>query len=216
VSIRDLFDQGQPDPAHPATAWGGPLSDAVDSHLDGHYPLPPARSGLWLGSPGVGAVNAGVGVNNLIAGPFLSPGFYADRVSVQVIGAGEAGALIRVGLYTPDAGGMPGQLLYSFGTVAADSTGGKQILLPEPAEIPAGLVYTATNGEVSGGCTVRACVHGFRLPMDSDLLVHNASGSGSTGAVRQDSGVSAGSLPSTFVSEYPRAYPIPSVVFRMV
>jgi hypothetical protein len=26
VSIRDLFDQGQPDPAHPATAWGDALT----------------------------------------------------------------------------------------------------------------------------------------------------------------------------------------------
>jgi hypothetical protein len=33
VSIRDLFDQGQPDPAHPATAWGSKVSDALDGTL---------------------------------------------------------------------------------------------------------------------------------------------------------------------------------------
>jgi hypothetical protein len=31
VSIRDLFDQGQPDPAHPATVWGQAVSDRTDT-----------------------------------------------------------------------------------------------------------------------------------------------------------------------------------------
>jgi hypothetical protein len=31
VSIRDLLDQGQPDPAHPATVWGQAVSDRTDT-----------------------------------------------------------------------------------------------------------------------------------------------------------------------------------------
>jgi hypothetical protein len=64
VSIRDLFDQGQPDPAHPATAWGAAISDKADRPHDGvvSHPLtiPTYDGGLSVTHPDVVFVPEGL------------------------------------------------------------------------------------------------------------------------------------------------------------
>lgn len=89
--------------------------------------------------PGFG--NAQLANGDLYVVPLLVPAAYAvDRIACAVTTGGSAGAVIRLGIYA-DASGQPGALLVDAGTVAATTTGGKQITIAKT--LSAGLWWLA-------------------------------------------------------------------------
>lgn len=75
---------------------------------------------------------------------------------------GQAGALIRMGIYNDDGHGQPNSLLIDAGTVAADTTGTKQITINLPiqpgkyhlAYVAQNCATTAPNVEISTGTVI--------------------------------------------------------------
>lgn len=62
-------------------------------------------------------------------------------LGIEVTTVGNAGAVLRLGVYA-DSGGQPGTLLVDGGTVAADTTGVKTLAIT-PLALPVGFVYLA-------------------------------------------------------------------------
>jgi hypothetical protein len=106
----------------------------------------------WKSQPAIGITATNVTIDKFIAGRFYYPGivtsgtsagaanfkraspFYIpvstsfDRIAVNVTTAGTASALVRLGIYNV-VDGLPTTLVIDAGTVAADTTGVKEITI---------------------------------------------------------------------------------------
>jgi len=104
------------------------------------------RPGEWQACASAGAVTANTqgGQGFMRAAPWLVPmSAEADALAVEVAGSGEAGAVLRLGLYLSDERhSYPGALLIDAGTVPADVGGYQTIALPSGFVVPAGLLWT--------------------------------------------------------------------------
>lgn len=126
----------------------------------------PWRSGLWYSVqslvPGIGHAGTQALVANEIYGtPLWVPKSIAiDRVGIAVQTG--AGSLTRLMAHSPLADGMPGALLFDFGTVSTATSGDKELTVS--ATLPAGMLwltcipdgaitaygYTATTWQFAG------------------------------------------------------------------
>jgi hypothetical protein len=95
----------------------------------------------------------------LVAVPFLvSETTPFDRIAVTVGTAGQAGSVIRMGLYTSSRL-MPTSLVFDAGTVAADSTGQKVVTISQT--LAPGLYWlVAVSNDASGTLRVRGTSSG--------------------------------------------------------
>lgn len=95
-------------------------------------------------SQGIVTTSNILGNNTLRFHPQIIPpgGMTIDRVGVEVSVAGNAGAVIRLGVYTDTGNGLPSTLIADFGTIAADTTGVLELTTTQA--IPAGIIWWAT------------------------------------------------------------------------
>lgn len=91
------------------------------------------------------------------------------RVGIEINGTGDAGSVIRLGLFA-DSSGVPGSLVADFGTIAADTTTGVKEITISQAVSDAKYWFTATQqgGTVSPtfkGYT--ASITNYWIPVDT-------------------------------------------------
>ncbi len=100
------------------------------------------ESSLVVGSLSTAALVAG----RLYAIPLLVPegGATIDRIGIEVTTAGAAGTSLRFGACR-SLGAAPDALLFDAGTVAADTIGGKEIVVAQ--SLPSGWVYLLIHGD---------------------------------------------------------------------
>ena len=72
-----------------------------------------------------------------------------DRIGVEVTTAGAAGALLRLGVYTANSGGLPTTLLSDFGTVDSATTGNKELTVSR--------ALSDTTAWLAVACQVATC-----------------------------------------------------------
>lgn len=84
-----------------------------------------------------------------------------DRIAVDVITAGGAGAVMRLGLYNDNGTGRPGTLLLDAGTVDVSTTGTKEIIVAQA--LSAGLIWmvAVVQGAAATRPTMRSHAQGF-------------------------------------------------------
>ena len=121
----------------------------------------------------------------------LASAITIDRIAIEVTGAGTAGSVCRLGLYSDD-GGKPGALLVDAGTVDTTTTGVKEVTVSQV--LSAGRVWLAAvqQGAPATLATVRTTL--------SSLWIGNSSASnvlGTPGNGLLVTGVT-GALPSPF------------------
>lgn len=106
-------------------------------------PLVRPRAGFYYGPEG-GTGQVAPANNTMHCVPFyLARRFAVDRIGVEVTAAGEAGSVVRLGIYADSAAeSLPGALLLDAGTAPGDgATGFKTITIAQ--EIGPGLVWLA-------------------------------------------------------------------------
>ena len=123
-----------------------------------------------------GQSNAASGLANSVdanvlyfAPHYVATAFSADRISINVTTA--AGTLARLGIYTAGSTGRPDTLVLDAGTVATDSTGGKEITISQTLTADT-LYWLAVVGNGGFGLTNRANTGSpsFGLTANTDTL----------------------------------------------
>jgi hypothetical protein len=117
----------------------------------------------------------------------VDTGFNVVGIGIEVTTAGQAGAVLRLGIYI-DSGSAPGALLLDAGTVAADSTGIKT--LPISATLTAGWWWLAALPQ---NCpttlpVTRACIPGTMLEGTPRYGVSNSGGYSGTAFANGNAG----------------------------
>lgn len=99
---------------------------------------------------------SGFTTNRLRVTPIFVRGGSFDRIAGNVVVAGAAGCVVRLGAYASAASGSPATLLFDAGVVDATSSGVKEIVIAQ--SLAAGVVWladvvqiTAANLQMTGG-----------------------------------------------------------------
>jgi hypothetical protein len=143
-------------------------------------------TGTWI---------AGQGYFNSVP-VFINKTVTADRISLNVSGAGTAGAVLRMGIYNSDANYQPSTLLLDAGTVAANAIGVKEITINQV--LTPGVYWIGAVGQVAnvGNCTAySSSAYTGMLSMTSYLT--------QTFTGYQMGPSITGALPSTFTLGFP-------------
>ena len=109
-----------------------------------------------------------------------------DEITISIFAAGSAGAVVRLGIYTQGTDGLPDALILDAGTVAADSTGVKAIVVNETVT---GLVWCVAVPQVAGS-TIRSATGVNQLYATGTPTIIQAHGF-------SQSGFASGALPTT-------------------
>jgi hypothetical protein len=117
------------------------------------------RTGKWYRAPSFGPVGSNLSMSTLnrcYFVPFrLAASTTFDRIGVDVATAGTATAVLRLGIYSPDAAGdLPGTLILDAGTVAGDALGAKQATISQL--LAAGMYWLCVCNQVASGTAIRA------------------------------------------------------------
>lgn len=99
------------------------------------------RSGYYYVAQPTGTTTGLMIQNAMRATPIFVPrAVTLDRIGAEVTVAGEAGSVIRLGIYSDDGNGVPGTLLLDAGTIAGDGSAiWKEIAISQA--VPAGLIW---------------------------------------------------------------------------
>ena len=154
----------------------------------------PVPSGRYINTA-PGGVSAATITNNQLRGyPWtVSQRVRIDRIGAEVTIVGDAGSVIRIGLYE-DNDGLPGDLITEFGTVPGDSVGAHEITVDETLEPGIYWLAAAVQNVSVTSPTLRVTNTSSAIPGVSGTSF--GSGNGFVGVVQ--SSVS-GALPSPFV-----------------
>lgn len=87
--------------------------------IDGFTPLTSPRSNVWYHMWG-SSTTAAMTQNEVRAIPLWLPQGSYNALGAETTGAGEAGSVIRLGVYADDGNGYPSSLLVDAGTIAGD------------------------------------------------------------------------------------------------
>lgn len=153
-----------------------------------NIPVLTPPTGSWLNyGPGIMSSWA-TSTGFMKAAPIYVPANLTfDRIACRVTASGTAGALVRLGIYSSNAAGLPDALVLDAGQVSSASTGTKEITISQA--LTAGKYWLVAVGQ-SAGCTLRA---------DSGMRQHyyQATYAADDMDSFEQSGVT-GALPSTF------------------
>ncbi len=108
----------------------------------------------WYSSPPGGAANVAYSTGAMTYIPIIIPahGATIDRIGVEVTTGGTAGAVVRLGIYEPNAGGLPATKLLDAGTIDSTSTGFKEVTISQA--LTPGLHWLAAVAQVAG-CSLK-------------------------------------------------------------
>jgi len=137
---------------------------------------------------------------------------FAAAIGLEVTTAGTTGAIARLGIYNSDSEYMPTSLLVEAGTVATTTTGWKEAALN--LILQPGLYWLAMVTEVAQS-TMRTRSNAASPPNNWNYINSGVPWqiTGAHGGCSQ-SGLTAGSLPSTFTFDRPNTSP-PIVLLRI-
>jgi hypothetical protein len=139
--------------------WAAASGGSGSSYAVGARP----KTGNWVRCPANGPVGANLTMtlNSIYFVPFiLAVEKDFDRIGIEVVGAGSAGAVCRLGAWDIDDDGEPSTLLLDAGTVAVDTTGQKNITIAWN-NLAAGFYLLGVDNQVAGGgVQLRATVSG--------------------------------------------------------
>lgn len=162
--LQDLDDVGGSVGAGKVPVWDAGqgkfvLTDvATQAELDVYKDrLQPSHIvGGYYGSLNEIQSNGGFTINRLRVTPIFVRGGSFDRIAGNVVVAGAAGCVVRLGAYASAADGSPATLLFDAGVVDATSSGVKEIVIAQ--SLAAGVVWladvvqvTAANLQMTGG-----------------------------------------------------------------
>jgi len=105
------------------------------SPLVPHVALPPWQSGRYYFVPNQSSVQtvSTSGNGTVRAGPVVVPlNVTLVRIGAEVTSAGDAGSLVRLGIWQDDGTGRPGALILDAGTIAGDSATVQEITIAQP------------------------------------------------------------------------------------
>jgi lysophospholipase L1-like esterase len=103
-------------------------------------PALPSATYFYPVSAGARGTSAMLGNSNMRAAPWQTERSVSlARIGVDISGAGQSGAVVRLGVYADNGQGYPGALLVDAGTVAADTTGVKEATIA--LALPPGLYW---------------------------------------------------------------------------
>lgn len=107
-------------------------------------------SGHYLVSMGSGVVNQILPLYRPLFVPmWLSDSAQVDRIVVEVAASASANGVVRLGIYSPNSKGLPGQLIVDAGTVDGSLVGVKQAVINQTLTGLVWLCVVAQNGNVS-------------------------------------------------------------------
>lgn len=161
----------------------------------------PLMSGCYYYSSGNAAsTSSALGNGSLRATPFVLPASTTlTRIGVEVNVVGQAGSLVRLGIYA-DAGGYPGSLIVDAGTVTGDSVAVKEITIN--TTIPAGVIWFAST--VQEAATTQPTLYIISNPYQLvplpaiNLTSIPSMGAGARTCFIHSAAVTTGALPATF------------------
>ncbi|HKX73157.1 MAG TPA: right-handed parallel beta-helix repeat-containing protein [Candidatus Saccharimonadales bacterium] len=170
--------------------------------LKGYQPAPPMPPSGWYFFPvsqAAASTNATLGNGTLRLVPFYLPQATSiSRIGSEISVVGQAGSLLRLGVYSDNLG-LPGSLLLDAGTIAGDSATVQEITLGSPLALGAGWYWVggAVQNAASTQPTVRV-TSGVTTPILLGAL-QSMPGSSATTSGYSASGVT-GALPGTFTA----------------
>lgn len=110
-------------------------------------------SGHYLVSMGSGVVNQILPLYRPLFVPmWLSDSAQVDRIAVEVATSASANGLVRLGIYSPNSKGLPGQLIVDAGTVDGSIVGVKQAVINHTLTGLVWLCVVSQIGNVSLKC----------------------------------------------------------------
>lgn len=157
----------------------------------------PSGSRFFPVSPAVTASSNTLGVGTLRACPVYFPNVYIKALGAEVTVVGDAGSLVRLGLYADNGFGFPGSLIADAGTIAGDSVASQELAIG-PVMLNGWYWFACVVQNTVGQPTVRTCstgnvlAQGFPLAMSTGLPA-----AGQQGSALFVNGVT-GALPATF------------------
>ncbi len=140
--------------------------DVTAGHLAQRYK---SKRYYYVSSPGTSTTGSQNNQQMKAIPWFVAAEIVVDRLFVEVATAGQAGSLVRLGVYKDDGGGEPGELLVDAGTVDAATAGQKEITLASPVTLPPGFYWAAAG--ITGGATTVPILRG----LNAALTVHPGS-----------------------------------------
>lgn len=160
---------------------------------------------------GTSTVTNSFPANYLLSIPFYVPN--VELVLLKAIGAevtavGDAGSKVRLGVYTDDGTGHPGELLLDAGTIAGDLAAVQQIAINLPLARGRYFAAAVVQNAPTNAPTLRTHSQGGVIPLDVGVAPPTV---GFGPMARMRSGV-AGALPdpggfgNSFNSEMPRMF----------
>jgi hypothetical protein len=150
-------------------------------------------TGKYYGSYTTAVSNGGFNPDNISACPiFISREASFNAIGFEVIAAGGAAEVLRLGIYDDTGNGFPGALRTTFGTAGVATTGIKLVTIA--LTLPAGQYWLSAQDEGgTGSLSVRTLTgHTFGMPTNHEAAAANA------GHIRGFQ--TAGTLVSTFPS----------------
>ena len=158
-------------------------------------------SGYYIRTPGATVTTGSTSTGFLRTCPvFINRAVTVTRIGAEVTGAGTAGAVVRLGIYSSTAAGLPGTLLLDAGTIDGTSATYQEITISQ-ALTPGLYWLTACTQVASSTLRVWAAGGAPSVPQSTNPTTNVASGF-------RDGGNNTGALPSTFVTLVDNATPV--------
>lgn len=184
-----------------AQAWTDPKWAGGDYFRSGYYSMGVVTTATYASTAAV--------LSRLYFRPFRVPVRRAfDRIGVNVVTGGGAGALLRMGIYA-DGGGIPGALIVDAGTVDSSASGAKAIVISQTLD--PGLYWVAVAPQA---VTCTLSMHSGPL-FDPGVAVGTAPPSFENGVCHMQASVT-GALPNPAVPAAGGVGNMPAVLLRAV
>jgi hypothetical protein len=135
-----------------------------------------------------------------------------DRIGAEVTTAGDAASTLTLCIYADDGSGYPGALVLNAGTVAADSTGVKEITLGSPQALTPGTYWI---GATTLGVTTTAPIVRLINSSSSFVGVSSTAAASSGFNYGYTHAVSGSVIPTNFSTTVTASGTIPKVFIRI-
>jgi hypothetical protein len=170
----------------------------------------PLRSGLYMFTCGGGPSTSTPTNNSLRAYPWIVPNAITlTRVGIEIVTAGQSGAVVRLGIYADD-GGYPAALLADFGTVAGDAVAVVEKTISQALTPGIWWVAAVTQNAATTAPVVRSA-DDMAMPGLAAATIPTAA---TNWMCFQDPATISGALPSTFGAGNENAANVPRVFVK--